>query len=134
MRFFPIMLGLFIIMPLSAAWAQDCANASDQASLNMCADMAYKKTDIILNAVYSQIVARLKGDPQTTKLLVTAQKSWLSFRDAECNFATSGSAEGSVYPMLVTQCRDDLTSKRIEDLKLYLHCQEGDLSCPVPPS
>lgn len=133
MRIFLAMSALLVVAPLSAARAGDCANASDQATMNTCADAAYRKTDAELNAIYRQITLRLKGDEKTAKLLVAAQKAWLSFRDAECTFATSASANGSVYPMLVTQCRDGLTSRRIDDLKGYLKCAEGDLGCPVPP-
>jgi hypothetical protein len=34
--------------------------------------------------------------------------------------------------MLRLQCLDALTAKRVEDFKVYLKCEEGDLSCPVP--
>jgi uncharacterized protein YecT (DUF1311 family) len=53
-------------------------------------------------------------------------------RDAECSFAASAAAQGTVYPMLVAQCRDGLTRKRIDDLTAYLRCEEGVLDCPVP--
>jgi uncharacterized protein YecT (DUF1311 family) len=123
---------LMAIAPIAVALAQDCANASSQTAMNICADQAYRKTDAELNAVYKQINDRLKDDKETAKLLVSAQKAWLAFRDAECTFSSSGSAQGSVYPMLVAQCRDGMTSKRIDELKTYLHCEEGDMGCPVP--
>ncbi|WP_207906825.1 lysozyme inhibitor LprI family protein [Luteibacter rhizovicinus] len=103
-----------------------------QSAMNMCADQAYKKTDAELNTVYRQITSRLKDDKEKTKLLLVAQKNWLAFRDAECTFTTSASAQGSIYPMLVAQCRDGLTRRRIDDLKGYMTCEEGDMSCPVP--
>ena len=133
MRIFIVVLVVMVIAPLSVARAENCSNAVDQATMNRCADEAYKKTDTELNAIYKQILVRLNGNDKTTKLLVAAQKTWLSFRDAECAFATSASVEGSVYPMLVSQCRDGLTRKRIDALNVYLECAEGDLGCPVPP-
>jgi uncharacterized protein YecT (DUF1311 family) len=134
MRIFFATSVLIAIAPIAVALAQDCANATSQMAMNVCADQAYRKTDAELNAVYSQITDRLKHDKEATELLVNAQKAWLAFRDAECTFATSASAQGSVYPMLVTQCRNGLTSKRIDELKTYLRCEEGDLRCPVPSS
>ncbi|MFZ0872032.1 MAG: lysozyme inhibitor LprI family protein [Rhodanobacter sp.] len=134
MRIFLATSVLMAIAPLAVALAQDCSNATSQMAMNVCADQAYRKTDAELNAVYSQINVRLKQDKEATKLLVNAQKAWLAFRDAECTFSTSASAQGSVYPMLVAQCRDGLTSTRIDELKAYLRCEEGDLSCPVPSS
>lgn len=132
MRIFFATTVLMAIAPVAVALAQDCANATSQTAMNVCADQAYRKTDAELNAVYRQIIDRLRHDEEATKLLVSAQKSWLTFRDAECTFSTSASVQGSVYPMLVAQCRGGMTSKRIDELKTYLRCEEGDLSCPVP--
>ncbi|HEV7317261.1 MAG TPA: lysozyme inhibitor LprI family protein [Ensifer sp.] len=118
----------------SLAHADACADASDQATMNACADKALKASDAELNTLYKQIQGRLKDDADKTKLLVAAQRAWIAFRDAECDFDSSGVSGGSVQPMIVLQCRDDLTRKRIEDFKTDLSCEEGDLSCAVPPA
>ena len=96
------------------------------------ADAASKKSDRKLNELYKQIEARLKDDAHTKKLLIQAQQGWVKFRDAECSFQTAGSAGGSVVPMLIAQCMDGLTQSRVKVFEGYLHCKEGDLSCPVP--
>jgi uncharacterized protein YecT (DUF1311 family) len=117
----------------SAAMANDnCAKASDQATMNECADKAFKAADADLNKLYKEIRNRLKDDADTAKLLVSAQKAWIAYRDAECVFTSAASAGGSIYPMIVSQCRDGITRKRIKDFKGYLSCEEGDMSCPVP--
>ncbi|WP_085713125.1 MULTISPECIES: lysozyme inhibitor LprI family protein [unclassified Pseudomonas] len=112
--------------------AVDCANASDQATMNQCAGQEYKAADKELNAVYQQITARLKDNAEGKKLLVSAQRAWIGFRDAECNFSASGVAGGSVYPLIYSNCLTSVTKVRTEALKQYLKCEEGDLSCPVP--
>ena len=112
--------------------AVDCANASDQATMNQCAGQEYKAADKELNAVYQQITARLKDNAEGKKLLVSAQRAWIGFRDAECNFSASGVAGGSVYPLIYSNCVTSVTKVRTEALKQYLKCEEGDLSCPVP--
>lgn len=120
---------------LAAATAQaadDCANAQDQSTMDICAGEAYKKSDRQLNDLYKKIEARLKDDAATTKLLVTAQRAWVAFRDAECAFSSSGVSGGSVYPMIHSMCLDGLTQARAKDLQAYLACEEGDMSCPVP--
>jgi uncharacterized protein YecT (DUF1311 family) len=99
--------------------------------MTLCADLAYRKADAEMNAVYQQTIGRLKGDKDGAQLLVTAQRHWLAFRDAECTRSTSASAQGSIHSILLSQCRADLTGKRIEELKAYLRCQQGDLSCQV---
>lgn len=116
----------------AAKAADDCDNASDQTTMNVCAGDALKKSDKQLNDLYKQVEARLKDDADTTKLLVSAQKAWISFRDAECTFSSSAVAQGSVYPMIYAMCLDGLTQLRVKDLQTYLACEEGDMSCPVP--
>ena len=110
----------------------DCANASDQATMNQCAGQDYKAADRELNAVYQQITGRLKDNPDGKKLLVSAQRAWIGFRDAECKFSSSGVTGGSVYPLIYSNCMTAVTKVRVEALKQYLKCEEGDMSCPVP--
>jgi len=118
--------------PATFARADDCDNASDQRTMSECTDKAFKKSDATLNALYRQIVQRLQDDAATTKLLVSAQRAWVAFRDAECTFSASSTSGGTMYPMVYATCADGLTQKRIDELKVYLSCQEGDTDCPVP--
>ena len=121
----------FLFTPIAHA-AVDCANASDQATINQCAGQDYKAADNELNAVYKQIKERLKDNAEATKLLVDAQRAWIGFRDAECKFSSSGVTGGSVYPLVYSSCLTEVTKVRVEALKQYLKCEEGDMSCPVP--
>jgi uncharacterized protein YecT (DUF1311 family) len=121
-----------LTVPVLALAADKCADAVDQATMNTCADAAFKQSDKKLNELYRRIEARLKDDAETKKLLVQAQQDWVKFRDAECSFRTSASAGGTVAPMLISMCMDGLTQSRVKDFESYLKCQESDLSCPVP--
>lgn len=115
-----------------APGAEDCGAISDQAGMNACAAKAYKASDAELNALYKQIEGRLSDDPDRKKLFTASQRSWIAFRDAECAFASAGVAGGSAMPFVLDSCTKALTDKRVGDFKLYLSCEEGDLSCPVP--
>ncbi len=126
-----LLLLIVIITPLSVARADDCAQATTQAAMTACADQTYRKADAEMNTVYQQIIGRLKDDRNGTRLLVTAQKRWLAFREAECARSTSASTQGSIHSMLLSQCRADLTRRRIDELNAYRQCQQGDLSCQV---
>lgn len=124
--------GLAILM-MPNAHADDCMDkATAQVEMDACAVKAFKASDAELNKLYRQIEHRLSDSDAARKQLVAAQRAWVAFRDAECAFASSAVEGGSVYPMISTMCLDDLTRKRIADFNQYLHCQEGDLSCPVP--
>lgn len=131
MRLLPL-VSVLAFLSIAPAQAADCANATDQATMTQCADAGFKKSDAELNALYKRIEQRLKDNADTKKLLIAAQRSWVSFRDAECGFATANVAGGTLYPMVYAQCADGLTQARIKDFKAYLSCQEGDTTCPVP--
>ena len=129
-----VALSLFVGATALTAQAADGCDAPglSQAELNECYGNAYKKADAELNVLYRQITARLKDNKATTELLVAAQRAWVAFRDAECDFSASGVSGGSAHGMILAICLDRLTGKRIDDFKNYLKCQEGALDCPVP--
>lgn len=127
-----VLLALTPLLFTSLVYAADCDNANDQATMNQCASLEQATADKELNALYQQITARLQSDPDSKKLLVGAQRSWIAFRDAECKFSASGVEGGSVYPLIYSNCVTALTKARVETFKTYLKCQEGDLGCPVP--
>ena len=135
MKTMTLAAAMVLAMP-TFAFAQDKCydDAKTQYDLNQCAGASLGKSDKELNELYTQIEARLKDDANSKKLLVQAQRDWTKFRDAECNFQTSLAAGGSMLPMLVAQCMDDLTQLRVKNFEGYLKCQEGDMSCPVPAS
>lgn len=120
--------GLFSV----PAFADDCDGAESQSDMTACYGDAFKAADKALNATYGKIAHRLRDDPDTKKLLVAAERAWVAFRDAECAFSASGAEGGSIYPMTASMCLTDLTEARTAQLEPFLHCEEGDTSCPVP--
>ena len=115
---------------IPSARADDCDAETTQGGLNMCAGRAFEAADAELNAAYSQLAARLAGQPDIRKLLAAAERPWVEFRDTECAFKSSGVQGGSAHPMVESMCLTSLTKARIQDLRGYLTCKEGDLSCP----
>ena len=135
MRATVLALCLTTIGPPVSALSQEC-NPSDesQMGMNICADADYKAADAKLNEVYREVMKRLSDDAEGRKLLQTAQRAWIAFRDAECAFSANDSKGGSIYPMLISECLAEFTNARTEQLKGDLGCQEGDISCSVPPA
>jgi uncharacterized protein YecT (DUF1311 family) len=107
--------------------------AASQAAMDECAGKGFKAADGTLNRVYGEVQGRLKGDDGKKKKLVAAEKAWIAFRDSECAFASSHVEGGSVYPLIYTECLETETTQRVDELKGYLDCKDGDLSCPIPP-
>jgi uncharacterized protein YecT (DUF1311 family) len=123
---------LALCSPFSA-FADSCMDtATSQGQMNDCAHTAYRTADKTLNEVYRSASARVSGDAAAKKKLVAAQRAWIVFRDAECDFVASGTGEGSAGPMVKLGCLEDLTRSRAATVQKYLDCPEGDLSCPLP--
>ena len=116
----------------SAARADECDNAMDQPTLNACADQSFRKADAELNAVYKKLQSRKMDDAQAGKLLTAAERAWVAFRDAECEFDAADNIGGTIYPMIYSGCLERLTKARIEQLDRYLRCEEGEVACSVP--
>ena len=130
MKLLPIAL---IALTFSAsAVADECANASTQIELNTCTAQQYQAADKKLNHTYQVAYKRAEG-PQR-ELLKKAQQAWITLRDADCAFIGSGTEGGSVQPMIVNQCLAEKTSEREAMLATLMQCEEGDLSCPLPPA
>ncbi|CDX24948.1 conserved exported hypothetical protein [Mesorhizobium sp. ORS 3324] len=122
---------LILLATAPAAWAEDCDRSDDsQSMMNICADADYQAADAKLNATYKDIAGR--NDEKANKLLQTAQRAWIAFRDAECAYSTAGSEGGSIHPMEVSQCLTELTTERTKQLTSGPNCQEGDPSCASP--
>ena len=66
------LLALTPLLFTSMAFAVDCDNASDQATMNQCAAQQHAAADKELNALYQQITSRLKSNPDSKKQLVGA--------------------------------------------------------------
>jgi uncharacterized protein YecT (DUF1311 family) len=95
------------------------------------AGAAFQTADKALNVAYKTLSRRLQGDELAK--LKTTQRAWLAFRDAECAFQTQWTEGGSIQPQLLAGCLAELTTQRVTQLEYYLNCQEGDLTCPLPP-
>ena len=80
-----------------------------------------------MNAAYDRLMAKIS--PAGQAALRDAQRSWLRFRDQECDFETLGSSSGSIRPMVVYGCKTRLTVARTTDLAAQINCPEGDASC-----
>ncbi|MBA0164067.1 lysozyme inhibitor LprI family protein [Pectobacterium versatile] len=123
-------IALFFILPTAQAAALDCNNANTQLDMNQCAVQEYKKVDGELNRLYQNVVKRVVIEEHKA-LLKSAQRKWIAYRDADCEFQTFPTTGGSVHGMVYSQCLTEKTAERVEEFKTMLRCEEGDLSCPL---
>jgi len=125
-RIFILALAAAAFAP-SLAQAADCNNARTQAEMNICAGHELEQTNATINNLYKETMA--KYDAEGQDLLRKSERAWIVFRDAECDFRTSGSKGGSIWPLVHAQCLTELTRARIKQLEQAANCQAGDMSC-----
>ncbi|CBG87844.1 lysozyme inhibitor LprI family protein [Citrobacter rodentium] len=116
----------------ASALADECANAATQADMNACAITQYQTADKKLNETFRNALERA-AEPQR-ELLKKAQNAWIAVRDADCALIASGTEGGSAQVMIANQCLADKTDEREAFLASLLQCEEGDMSCPLPPA
>lgn len=85
-----------------------------QAEMYQTAIASYTKVDAELNTTYNKLLKTLS--PKERKLLITAQKNWIAFRDAHCAFEVEEFDGGSMQPLLFVSCKEECTRNRIEEL------------------
>lgn len=109
------------------AVTRDCAKAETQADMTLCAGQDLELADKALNAQYRltrDAMRRRDGKAVADKAagaedaLVKAQRAWVSYRDAQCLSVGFQAQGGSIQPMLVAQCKADLSRSRTEVLKV----------------
>lgn len=83
--------------------------------MNQTANANYKKADAKLNKVYKQLMLILDKDEKP--LLIQAEKNWVKFRDSHCKFEASQYDGGSIQPLIYSTCLEELTKKRIAEIK-----------------
>ncbi|WP_425503786.1 lysozyme inhibitor LprI family protein [Rhizobium metallidurans] len=119
--------GLLSLMAAGASSATeiDCTSPTTQTDMTLCerarqddADKAlnvqYKKTRAAMVAIDSDQDGDMKG---AEKALVTAQRAWITYRDAQCEAAGFQARGGTMEPMLVAGCIANVTDARTKELK-----------------
>jgi uncharacterized protein YecT (DUF1311 family) len=117
-------LAAFMTLP-AAAQEVDCANAITQMDLNICAEADWQAEDKLLNTAYAEVMAAMKqmdADlPEALRgaedALRTAQRAWISYRDANCSAAGFRMRGGSAEPLVVYGCLRQMTIDRTAELR-----------------
>ncbi|TPK77207.1 lysozyme inhibitor LprI family protein [Mesorhizobium sp. B2-4-15] len=122
---------LIVLAATATVRAQECDRSDDsQQMMNICAGEDYQAADGRLNKAYQDLIG--SDDADDKRLLQTAQRAWIAFRDAECAHTTAASQGGSIHAMEVSQCLTRLTNERIKQLAASANCQGDDASCASP--
>lgn len=102
----------------------------NQMQLDQCAGQDFTKSDAKLNRLYRDMLGRY--DAANGAKFKAAERAWIAWRDAECDYETNGTAGGTINSMMFTMCKTSKSDARIQELTAQLKCPEGDLSCNAP--
>jgi uncharacterized protein YecT (DUF1311 family) len=108
--------------------ADPCTTQANTIEINQCLSNQLQARDRSLNAAYKALLQRLdESDPsdgvdyqQARRLLVEAQRAWLSFRDNDCRGRVVLYARGSVRWEIYTECLIAHTERRTNELKGWM--------------
>lgn len=108
---------LFLLSLLTFLFHHEIS-AQTQLEMDEAAYKNYQLADKELNNVYNELKNGLTEAEK--KLLVTAQKNWLKFRDTHCEFEIKEYEGGSIQGMIRSNCLKELTEERTKRLKELL--------------
>jgi len=123
-----VIAGLSAALTTGAALAQSDANCKapeTQLEMTVCATEDWKAADAKLNEAYKAAMAAMKqADSYLSEdlkgaadALRAAQRDWIPFRDKACTSYGFLARGGSMEPMLVANCKTDLTQQRTKQLQ-----------------
>ena len=119
---------LCLVASSSAALAVDpeCQGASPFA-MQACTDKLHAGADAKLNDIYKRLMPML--DYATQGKLVTAERAWIAYRDAQCDYEAAR-RNGTADPAIESRsCQTELTNERALMLRNQLLCAEGNQNC-----
>ncbi|MEP2781388.1 MAG: lysozyme inhibitor LprI family protein [Pseudoruegeria sp.] len=104
----------------------DCDNALTTLDMRTCAHQDFVVADKELNADYQRALSAMQDLDvllpndlaQGEDTLRRAQRAWLTYRDLACEAQGYIVRGGSLEPIIVTHCREDMTRQRSEYLRL----------------
>jgi uncharacterized protein YecT (DUF1311 family) len=115
-------IGLGPAAPAVAPRGDLCAQAQTQAQITACVDAEANSADASVEKTYASVRRRLSG--RRRALLDAAQRTWRTYRDAECASVGGAFAGGSIEPTYRASCRADLDRSRIAALRWQLHTDQ----------
>ena len=100
--------------PLSATF-QTCLDKSGGVTFEMreCISAEYERQDLLLNRNYQALMADLT--PERKKQLQSAQRLWIQYRDANCQFYADPDG-GTMAAIAAADCGLQMTADRVREL------------------
>ncbi len=105
----------------------DCANASTTVQMTQCAALDADAAEARLNMAYKALVKQLTQPDTATdhytqmrQKLQTAQRAWITFRDADCEAVYQVNSSGTLRGLAALGCKRQRAEQRTRELQGYL--------------
>ena len=97
-------------------YASCLKKAGTTTAMQACISAELKRLTGLMNGAYNSLAGTAGVDKAS---LASAQSKWLAFRAADCKFAGTLNAGGSLQSIDVGTCTVDLTQARLTELRVY---------------
>ena len=119
---------LLLVASAASMVTPDCAKLADTYEINVCEKRLSEQADKTLNAQWKLSLAAMKRrdagiqDPRSvpptyTQAMISAQRAWLQFRDANCRVWGYRVRGGTAQPAREMACEISMTRERIHELR-----------------
>lgn len=120
------LIGLFLYLLSFVTLAVDCKTAITTPDVNECERITHLKVEDHLNKVYQRVIKSLErpdteteGYSEIKKRLVTAQRAWVKFREADCEAVYAREMAGTARTVMYLSCMKTHAETRIKELEKY---------------
>lgn len=110
-----LFLAALVLTSSVSAFASKCDDMTSTIEIRMCLAKELEKEDKRLNVVYGKLVKKLDKVGQTK--LRNAQRAWIAFRDAECEYSSDEMRGGTFEVVLLSSCHVSMTKERADQLQ-----------------
>jgi uncharacterized protein YecT (DUF1311 family) len=108
---------------------RDCGQLTTQMEINQCTGANREAADLALNKIYQELSAQ-QSDASSKEQLKGVERAWIVYRDKECAFEVGPQqGGGSIWPMEMSNCLEQLTAARIDELSKLRGCTAGVSAC-----
>ena len=120
----------------------DCTDPQSTLEMKLCTQRELDRADAELNRVYTEAIAAareqyrsMRGEPGYEKMpdseamLRKAQRAWIAFRDANCDYQYQVYYGGSLAGLSYLACKSEMTKARVKELRTMMNGGEE----PSPP-
>ena len=119
---------VLLVASAAAMVTPECAKLADTYDINICEKRQFEQAERALNVQWKLSLAAMRRrdagiqDPRSvpptfTQALISAQRAWLQFRDANCRVWGYRMRGGTAQPAREMACEISMTLERIHELR-----------------